>query len=905
MVKLKRIISWVGCFVITIQLISAPLVAYADLIDGTIYGFQTMWDWILGNSDEPYGGWTPAGWADAVFSANKEQKYYTTPTESVEDRYGNVTNYYRGGDTTTTKIIDSYNKTFNTIHNTTNTTNNYEANVKLSDFLNTYATYNNSYTYQNDFKSWYYDYDTNNFNYNDFSSVSTTNNNLYYNEDNRQYYISIDNSTDEYYLIDVQYSPTFVTVNYNYYNTTNNYGDVGDVTNIYYFELTDGRNSSTLSASEVAGLDLGYDVANYVLVPDDPNTLSLQHFDGNYTDSSSYGRSFYSENRSTNYVDSGAFGQAVKLPSGSAAGVTIPGLSDYDSLSFDFRIYYADIADLGIYIGDTNIFQEVPTLRKWVGKDVYSDDGEYLTQRLEEFDGSASNNATIWLTSRLTKGEYYTWSEIKSLHNSQHLSTMYASITLNPLSTELSSSMEVPTSFSSPDYVEDSDSPKRYGWMLTSGVPVLSSSTEYEDMRCVYSGSTQTWVGEFLIRHYTEKEYRWSPSQYVIADFNYDTYKAQWVPMRIVVSGGQLYYFVNGDLVGSGSFTMPDADEFYIKSSGTLYLDELRVTTGDMVSTGSYNPSSEPYDTNMVLALPDDLTANTIYVKHSTPVTSYRIGGVRPSNPTTGFFYIPLHDDYTGGQPQLYDGSNWVDVEAMVYDGSKTSSALGYVFNPVGASPDVDEDLEPGRPTQPGEDVDPETCTHDWVEDEDTPSVDPTCVMAGSVTMICTKCGSTKTETIPKLSHAWEVKTTVQTSYDEEGNIVTEGYTIYKCTLCGEEYKDTEGTGPPSSGSPDDGEDGEGDNWFTSLMKKLGEFLGTTIGGLLELVGTVIEKVLDSLITLVTNTIAKLTEVVNLFGSFGDAVSVLWTWLPPEIVTVLVAGVTVVIFAAIIRLFLR
>lgn len=885
MVKLKRIISWVGCFVITIQLISAPLVAYADLIDGTIYGFQTMWDWILGNSDEPYGGWTPAGWADAVFSANKEQKYYTTPTESVEDRYGNVTNYYRGGDTTTTKIIDSYNKTFNTIHNTTNTTNNYEANVKLSDFLNTYATYNNSYTYQNDFKSWYYDYDTNNFNYNDFSSVSTTNNNLYYNEDNRQYYISIDNSTDEYYLIDVQYSPTFVTVNYNYYNTTNNYGDVGDVTNIYYFELTDGRNSADLSASEVAGLDLGYDVANYVLVPDDPNTLSLQHFDGNYMDSSSYGRSFYSENRSTNYVDSGAFGQAVKLPNGSAAGITIPGLSDYDSLSFDFRIYYADIADLGIYLGDTNLFQEVPALRKWIGADSLSADGQKRTGAL------VSGTSVV-------AGQYYS---AEYLNNNRANADQY----VIPIGTDVVSSFNKPTAFSSPGYEEETI---KYGWMTYSNsAPVLYSSDSY--FGAVIDTVDPDYFGKvkitFTIKKRTEYEYRWSPSQYVIADFNYDTYKAQWVPMRIVVSGGQLYYFVNGDLVGSGSFTMPDADEFYIKSSGTLYLDELRVTTGDMVSTGSYNPSSEPYDTNMVLALPDDLTANTIYVKHSTPVTSYRIGGVRPSNPTTGFFYIPLHDDYTGGQPQLYDGSNWVDVEAMVYDGSKTSSALGYMFNPVGASPDVDEDLEPGRPTQPGEDVDPETCTHDWVEDEDTPSVDPTCVMAGSVTMICTKCGSTKTETIPKLSHAWEVKTTVQTSYDEEGNIVTEGYTIYKCTLCGEEYKDTEGTGPPSSGSPDDGEDGEGDNWFTSLMKKLGEFLGTTIGGLLELVGTVIEKVLDSLITLVTNTIAKLTEVVNLFGSFGDAVSVLWTWLPPEIVTVLVAGVTVVIFAAIIRLFLR
>ena len=885
MVKLKRIISWVGCFVITIQLISAPLVAYADLIDGTIYGFQTMWDWILGNSDEPYGGWTPAGWADAVFSANKEQKYYTTPTESVEDRYGNVTNYYRGGDTTTTKIIDSYNKTFNTIHNTTNTTNNYEANVKLSDFLNTYATYNNSYTYQNDFKSWYYDYDTNNFNYNDFSSVSTTNNNLYYNEDNRQYYISIDNSTDEYYLIDVQYSPTFVTVNYNYYNTTNNYGDVGDVTNIYYFELTDGRNSADLTASEVAGLDLGYDVANYVLVPDDPNTLSLQHFDGNYTDSSSYGRSFYSENRSTNYVDSGAFGQAVKLPSGSAAGITIPGLSDYDSLSFDFRIYYADIADLEIYLGDTNLFQEVPALRKWIGADSLSADGQKRTDYL------VSGTSVV-------AGQYYS---AEYLNNNRANADKY----VIPIGTDVVSSFNKPTAFSSPRYEEETI---KYGWMTYSNsAPVLYSSDSY--FGAVIDTVDPDYFGKvkitFTVKKRTEYEYRWSPSQYVTADFNYDTYKAQWVPMRIVVSGGQLYYFVNGDLVGSGSFTMPDADEFYIKSSGTLYLDELRVTTGDMVSTGSYNPSSEPYDTNMVLALPDDLTANTIYVKHSTPVTSYRIGGVRPSNPTTGFFYIPLHDDYTGGQPQLYDGSNWVDVEAMVYDGSKTSSALGYVFNPVGASPDVDEDLEPGRPTQPGEDVDPETCIHDWVEDEDTPSVDPTCVMAGSVTMICTKCGSTKTETIPKLSHAWEVKTTVQTSYDEEGNIVTEGYTIYKCTLCGEEYKDTEGTGPPSSGSSDDDEDDEGGNLFTSLMKKLGEFLGTTIGGLLELVGTVIEKVLDSLITLVTNTIAKLTEVVNLFGSFGDAVSVLWTWLPPEIVTVLVAGVTVVIFAAVIKLFLR
>ena len=80
----------------------------------------------------------------------------------------------------------------------------------------------------------------------------------------------------------------------------------------------------------------------------------------------------------------------------------------------------------------------------------------------------------------------------------------------------------------------------------------------------------------------------------LIANFAYDNYKNQWISMRVTISGGKLYYFVNGDLVGSGTFTKPSADKFYIKSSGTVYLDELRVTTGSLSSTGTYNPSNSP-----------------------------------------------------------------------------------------------------------------------------------------------------------------------------------------------------------------------------------------------------------------------------------------------------------------------
>ena len=399
-------------------------------------------------------------------------------------------------------------------------------------------------------------------------------------------------------------------------------------------------------------------------------------------------------------------------------------------------------------------------------------------------------------------------------------------------------------------------------------------------------------------------EYRSTPTYSVLADFSHESYKNQWTSMRFTLSGNNIYYFVNGDLVGSGSFTRPTADKFYIKSTGSVYLDELRVTTGSLSSTGVYTPPSAPYDTNKVLALPDKLTAGTIYVQSNVNVTTCRIGGVRPSNPSKGFFYIPLHSDHTGGQPQIYDGSNWVDVTAMVYDGSKTVTALGFQFAPVGSLPDVDTDAKPERPSKPGDDVDPDTCKHNW---EETKRTDAACTLPGSVTSTCTKCEKTKTETLPKAGHTWEVKQTTQTSYDENGNVLTQGFTIYRCSVCGEEYKDTDGTGPPASPStPSDPDDpGEEDGWFAKLLQKLGDFLGSTVGALLKLLGSILDGILDGLISLVTGVLDRLSQLVDLFGSFGEALGVLWTWLPTEVMTVLVAGVTIFVLLALLRLFLK
>ena len=905
----RRIIALAVSFVIIISAIFYPLSAYAAMGDGIQYSLDRLEEWFSTGSTE----WVLADCLAAQFSANRPQKYYTTPTNSVQDKYGNVTNYYRGGDTTSTKIIDSYNKTFNTIHNTTNNTNNYQANVKLSDFLNSYTTNNNNYTYSADFKSWYYDNTKNEYNFNNFTKNDYTQNNLYYNQDNSRYYISIDNSTDEYYLIDVQYSPTFVTVNYTYNTTNNNYEKPGDVTNVYYYELKDGRNSSTLTASEIAGLDLGYDTANYELVADDPNTLSLQHFDGDYNDSSSYGRTFYSQNRSTSYVDSGAFGKAVSLPNGSAAGVTIPNLSSYNSLSFDFRVYFTDISNLGIYFGDRCIFENIPdSTRIWSSHDIYDDHLQYVPSSSGDIlysknSGIAyskhqySNSSRYYYDfygngcTRLVNGAFYTLEELQSIFSYDY-EAKYT------FSNQLKEGKLRPTRYNSPGY--SAESSVHYGWMnYSNAAPVLVKNNSQKRFKA-FIQNPGTSVGsrrfvEFQVYHDADWEYSFTPTSKIIADFSYNSYKNQWVSMRITISGGRLYYFVNGDLVGSGSFTKPTADKFYIKSSGTLYLDELRVTTGDLSSTGTYTPPSSPYDTNKVLALPDELAANTLYVQHSIPVTGSRIGGVRPSNPSKGFLYIPLHEDHTAAQPQLYDGSNWVDVTVMVYDGSTTKTALGYTFSPVGSSPDVDVDAKPERPPDK---PDPDGCTHEWKE---TSRKDSTCTLPGSVESTCSKCKKTKTETLPRLGHTWEVKQSTQTTYDEEGNVLTQGFTIYRCSVCGEEYKDTDGTGPPiisNPSTPDTPGDSDDDD---GLLKKIGEFLGSILGGLLELVSSVISGILDGLISLCTKTLESLKNLVDLFGSFGEALGVLWTWLPSEVMLVLVTGVTVFVFVALLKLFMK
>ena len=197
-------------------------------------------------------------------------------------------------------------------------------------------------------------------------------------------------------------------------------------------------------------------------------------------------------------------------------------------------------------------------------------------------------------------------------------------------------------------------------------------------------------------------------------------------------------------------------------------------------------------------------------------------------------------------------------------------------------------------------------CDHDWQASDGTL---PTCTRPGSASYVCSKCQQTKTEALPALGHNWQVKQAVTTQYDEAGQLIQEGYTIFECSTCHEQYKSTDGTAPPGGGS---GTDPGGDEEGETIWDKLGKLIGSILGGLIGMVEAVLGKILDALIALAEGIMERLKTVVEavlsifdelpkLFGGFLDFLVALFPFLPPELMTILTFGILAVVFIGIIK----
>lgn len=98
---------------------------------------------------------------------------------------------------------------------------------------------------------------------------------------------------------------------------------------------------------------------------------------------------------------------------------------------------------------------------------------------------------------------------------------------------------------------------------------------------------------------------------------------------------------------------------------------------------------------------------------------------------------------------------------------------------------------------------------HNYVS---TVTTEPGCLTPGEAIFTCPADGDTYVGSVPAVGHDWQVKQQVHTEYDNSGELIQQGYTIYKCSRCGEEYRsdDSVHPSPPATPSPPPGS-GDGD----------------------------------------------------------------------------------------------
>lgn len=274
-------------------------------------------------------------------------------------------------------------------------------------------------------------------------------------------------------------------------------------------------------------------------------------------------------------------------------------------------------------------------------------------------------------------------------------------------------------------------------------------------------------------------------------------------------------YGLNSSVVGSDNYSV---------SSGTIYFyfpffEIVPDTAIDTTPGGQYSINTRPtvIDGGNYGIVGDD--GQIITVTNTTQIINE--GDKIYYNPATGQTYTITDWTYnydgriynitldTGDTVSVeYGDENITITENTINEGDTivNNYTIYYMIDGSGENPD---------PT-PG----PTVCPHEWYK---TGERQATCLIPAQRTYTCSICGEQKTETDPVLGHSWHAIQTVTTQYDENGNMTQEGYTIYECERCGEQYKSTNDTGPPPSGGGGSG-GGSGDNIFSGIFGLIWDF---------------------------------------------------------------------------------
>lgn len=325
--------------------------------------------------------------------------------------------------------------------------------------------------------------------------------------------------------------------------------------------------------------------------------------------------------------------------------------------------------------------------------------------------------------------------------------------------------------------------------------------------------------------------------------------------------------------------------------------------------------------TSITAMTPEDLATPTLAVRSDIPVTSWQIGGVRPSVPTKGQVWALVERQYITSL-QIYNGRAWEACDGRIWTGSRWAPYSSYNVITLKDMSDIVDSSSPDKEyiyTESGfwdwwqrswnaftskffalfGGDSGKDCKHSYTDEIVT---EATCTDPGQMRRTCSKCGESVLEEIPALGHDWNATETVPDSYELPGGTKcpdcggTEftstleddtftctcgdedcgktwtvkgrrqyGQTTYTCSRCGETYVESNETGG-------------------GLWESLGNFLSDGVRWIGDKLTSLVES-LSGLNKIFADMAEKVKEIAGgfpaLFGSFlalmpQDLMAVIW-----------------------------
>lgn len=686
---------------------------------------------------------------------------------------------------------------------------------------------------------------TNNTFYDMSRDYTYTYNTAYYNQTYNSYYIPVTyNNVDYNYF--VTYTPTYTNITY----IVDGCGDPSQaVSNNYYFQLPDGRNSYNLTADDVFGIPLAGDVINYDAVPENDNCVALYHFDGNIVDVSGNGNTAkFADGTVPQYISSSSFGKHLMLTNRGRFSLTLPEALEAP-YTIEFRVNY----------GQYQSFFPISSELKNPGEGDF-----YISDRRVTHSGSSS----LYLNNEVF---------IKALKQYLVFHNYYSFYFTG---------------------LDEGARKNRFGYYWETGglyfydFPFVTSYYAKDK-----SGNFVTISTSLLSSNYDtcfiETENKYSAEKLTGQSFNYGSFSSnssipiplgQWVNMAIVNDGSTVKYYMNGveftppsNWVGSTGSV--DYLSFYGSPGFTYsYYDELRISKGALY-TENYTPASAPFDIPMALVLPSEKTEGAIAVKSAVAVNNVRLGGVRPSYPAQGDVYISLDADKKVTSCQQYQSGTWTECQGSVCKDGNWVELTGYSFAGQVVNEDdfaevIDKKDDPAIGSNSNPDAEVTSFTVHYYKDGTTDKLRRDTVYQNVAV------GSSFTFSPPAIKNYKPLVSSAEITISADGEHV-----FY--------YAADAGSGGGSGGESDPSKPG----FFDGLLSGVKSLVDVVCGFL----GGVVQSVLSGITGIISTLIEAFKAVLSLGGHFGDFLAAALGFVPREIIDLLIAGIAVSIALAIVK----